>query len=95
MAASFLPVYLSVHGHDYGHAVKTIKASEFKAKCLQLMDQVERTGEPLVITKNGRPIAQLAPLQGQLDTLFGAHRGLIEIKGDIVSPIDDRWEADQ
>jgi prevent-host-death family protein len=75
--------------------MKTIKASEFKAKCLQLMDQVERTGEPLVITKNGRPIAQLGPLQRRADTLFGVHRGLIEIKGDIVSPIDDQWEADQ
>jgi prevent-host-death family protein len=42
---------------------RPIKASECKAKCLQLTDQVERTGEPLVITKSGRPIAQLGPLQ--------------------------------
>jgi prevent-host-death family protein len=75
--------------------MKTIKASEFKAKCLHLMDQVERTGEPIVITKNGRPIAQLGPLERRPDSLFGAHRGLIEIKGDIISPIDDAWEADR
>jgi prevent-host-death family protein len=75
--------------------MKTIKASEFKAKCLQLMDQVERTGEPLVITKNGRPVAQLGPLRRRPAPLFGAHRDLIEIKGDIVSPIDDEWEADR
>jgi prevent-host-death family protein len=87
--------YLGILGHDYGHEMKTIKASEFKAKCLQLMDQVERTGEPLVITKNGRPIAQLGPLERRPHTLFGAHRGLIEIKGDIVLPIDDGWEADR
>ena len=75
--------------------MKTIKASEFKAKCLRLIDQVARTREPLVITKNGRPIAQLGPLQRRTDTLFGAHQALIEIKGDIVSAIDDEWEADR
>ena len=37
--------------------MKTIKASEFKAKCLKLMDEVADTGQPLVITKNGRPVA--------------------------------------
>jgi prevent-host-death family protein len=49
------------HGHDHGQTRKRIDASEFKAKCLHLMDEFERIGEPLVITKNGRPIAQLAP----------------------------------
>jgi prevent-host-death family protein len=84
------------HGHDHGHpAVKTIKASEFKSKCLHLMDEVERTGEPIVITKNGRPIAQLGPVQRRVDSLFGLHGELIEIKGDIISPIDDEWEADR
>ena len=75
--------------------MKTIKASEFKAKCLHLMNEVERTGEPIVITKNGRPIAQLGPIQGRVDSLFGLHRGLIEVKGDIISPIEDEWEADR
>ena len=42
--------------------MRTIKASEFKAKCLKLMDAVAQSGEPLVVTKNGRPIAQLSPI---------------------------------
>lgn len=73
--------------------MKTIKASEFKAKCLKLMDEVAETGEPLVITKNGHPVAQLGPVVSKPATLFGLHKGHIRIKGDIVSPLDVEWEV--
>ncbi len=75
--------------------MKPIKASEFKAKCLKLMDTVAETGETLVITKNGRPVAELHPVTKRVDTLFGAHKGLIEIKGDIIAPLDEDWEAER
>ncbi len=75
--------------------MKSIKASEFKAKCLKLMDQVAETGETLVITKNGNPVAELRPAKRRLKSLFGAHKGLIEIKGDIVAPLDEDWEAER
>ena len=75
--------------------MEPIKASEFKAKCLKLMDQVAETGETLVITKNGRPVAELRPVTKRVDTLFGAHKGLIEIKGDIIAPLDEDWEAER
>lgn len=77
---------------DMEDAVRVVKASEFKAKCLKLMDEVAATGEPVVITKNGEPIAQLHPLAKRPKSLWGAHKGLIEIKGDIISPIDADWE---
>ena len=73
--------------------MRTIKASEFKAKCLQLMDEVAEGGEPIVITKNGRPVAQLGPVVSRPRTLFGLHEGQIEILGDIIAPIDVEWEA--
>ena len=73
--------------------MKTIKASEFKAKCLKLMDEVAETGQPLVITKNGRAVAQLGPVVVRPRTLAGAHRGKIRILGDILAPIDAEWEA--
>lgn len=44
---------------------KTIKASEFKAKCLKLMDEVAESGEEIVITKNGRPVSRLTPYRGK------------------------------
>ena len=40
----------------------TIAAGEFKARCLQLLDAVAASGEPLTITKRGRPVARLVPL---------------------------------
>ncbi len=72
---------------------KTIKASEFKAKCLKLMDEVAETGEEIVITKNGRPVSRLAPYREKPPTLFGIDRGKIKILGDIIAPIDVEWDA--
>ena len=71
--------------------VRTMKASEFKAKCLKLMDEVAETGEEIVITKNRRPVAKLTPLKQRPKTLFGVDRGRIEILGDIVSPMPAEW----
>jgi prevent-host-death family protein len=75
--------------------MRTIKASEFKAKCLQLMDEVAETGESLVITKNGKPISRLVPYRQKPGTLYGALKGTITIESDIVAPIDVMWEAMQ
>ena len=75
--------------------MRTIKASEFKAKCLTLMDEVAESGEPVVITKNGKPVAQLGPVVARLKTLRGLHKGQIEILGDIIEPLDVAWEANR
>ena len=75
--------------------VRTIKASEFKAKCLKLMDEVAESGQEIIITKNGRPVSRLAPYRKRPGTFFGADKGKIKILGDIVSPLDVEWEADQ
>ena len=71
---------------------RTVKASEFKVKCLKLMDEVAETGEEIVITKNGRPTVRLVAYVERPKTLFGIDRGKLEILGDIISPIDDDWE---
>ncbi len=73
---------------------RTVKASEFKAKCLELMDEVAESGEELVITKNGKPTARLLPYREKPKTLFGIDRGRMKILGDIISPIDVEWEAE-
>lgn len=76
---------------------RTIPAGEFKAKCLKLMDEVRDTGEELIITKHGKPVAKLAPVEGVErkipKTLFGCMKGSITILGDIIEPIDVEWEA--
>lgn len=70
-----------------------IIASEFKAKCLHLMDEVARTGEPLIITKHGKPVAQLVAIRPDPAKLFGAFKDVMEVRGNIIDPIDTEWEA--
>ena len=71
-----------------------IKASEFKAKCLAVIDEVERTRQPVVITKRGKPVAELVPhAPKKKRELFGLLKDELFIEGDIISPIDVEWEA--
>jgi prevent-host-death family protein len=70
-----------------------IGATEFKARCLELMDLVAATGNPVVITKRGRPVVRLVPVQERPRSIVGALKGHARIRGDIVSPVDGRWEA--
>lgn len=70
----------------------TIPAGEFKAKCLKLLDQVAENRKSLVITKRGKPVAQLIPIRED-KSLFGAMRGSATILGDILSPLDVEWDA--
>jgi prevent-host-death family protein len=70
-----------------------IPAAVFKAECLKLMDEVARTGQPVVITKHGKPVAQLVPITAQSSTLFGYMKNTVKIKGDVIAPIDEKWNA--
>jgi prevent-host-death family protein len=73
----------------------TIQASEFKAKCLALMDRVARTGETIVVTKNGKPVAELRPHRPpRIESPFGLHAGESVILGDLMEPPDaGMWKA--
>lgn len=73
---------------------REISAGEFKAKCLRLMDEVQETRQPLVITKRGKPVAKLVPADETRPRLFGALKGTASILGDIVAPVDETWNAD-
>ena len=71
-----------------------IPATEFKAKCLKLMDRVAKTHESIVVTKRGKPVAKLTPVdEAPEQELFGYMAGTMEIAGDIVSPIKQEWSA--
>jgi prevent-host-death family protein len=75
--------------------MRTMKASEFKAKCLKVMDEVAASGESVVITKNGKEIAKLGPVGERTRSILGLHKDQIEILGDIISPIDVECDADR
>ena len=72
---------------------REISASQFKARCLGLMDEVARDGDVLVITKNGRPVAELHPCsRSRAASPYGLHAEL-ELLGDVVAPLDEPWEV--
>lgn len=75
--------------------VRTIKASEFKAKCLKLMDEVADSGVEIVITKNGRPVSRLVPYRDEEPSMFGRDRDRIRILGDIISPLEVDWDEER
>jgi prevent-host-death family protein len=72
-----------------------IPAGQFKAKCLQIMDQVARSRQPVTITKRGKPVAKIVPADepAELEPLFGYMAGTAEIRGDIVQSLDVEWSA--
>jgi prevent-host-death family protein len=72
-----------------------IAAGQFKANCLALLDEVQRQRSEIVITKRGKPVAKLVPVVESPASFIGSMKGTMEIVGDIVSPIDVRWNADE
>lgn len=75
--------------------MQTLKASEFKARCLKLMDEVQKTGDEIVITKNGTPVSKLVPYRVQAPTLFGLHKGKIQSLDEDIFSTGEDWEVDR
>jgi antitoxin (DNA-binding transcriptional repressor) of toxin-antitoxin stability system len=75
-----------------------IPVSEFKAKCLSVLDQIEqRKIRRVVLTRRGKPLAEIGPVKGKRAPLWGAHRGQIEfVEGvDLTEPAtDEPWDAE-
>jgi prevent-host-death family protein len=72
--------------------MKKMAAGAFKTNCLAVMDEVQAKRETVVITKHGKPVAKLVPVEAQGDDIFGFLRGKVTIKGDVVSPALSRRE---
>ena len=75
--------------------MKQIPTSEFGTQCLALINEVQATGEPVLVTKHGKPVVKLVPAETKDDSIFGYMAGKAKIVGDIVSPITpiEDWEA--
>lgn len=72
-----------------------ISAAQFKTKCLKLIDEVAATRKPLIITKRGKPLAKLVPIEDETPaSLFGYMKGTVQILGDIVDVPHDAWAAE-
>jgi len=77
----------------YHERVKTVLISEFKAKCIQLLKEVQKNGKPLTVTLRGEPIARVEPVPKPSKRIrLGTMKGRIEIKGDIIrSDLEKDW----
>ena len=73
-----------------------IAAGEFKAKCLKLMDDVQKYHEDIIITKNGKPVAKLTSVEEDTPKpLYGFLKNSVVIKGDIIKPTGEKWNVDE
>jgi antitoxin (DNA-binding transcriptional repressor) of toxin-antitoxin stability system len=75
--------------------MQTINASVFKAKCLRLMEEVNESGEEIVILKNGKPISKLVPYKSKPRSLFGLHQSSVRSRDDLIEPADMPWDVEQ
>jgi prevent-host-death family protein len=82
--------------YDYRCFLKEVAISEFKAKCLALLEAVRRTRTPIRITRHGKPVAEVIPPTAVVDraSWIGSMKDS-QIIGDIISPAndEDEWEA--
>ena len=77
--------------------METVAISKFKATCLAVLDRVRRTGRPVLVTRFGKPIAEIVPPSGDLGgkRKLGGMEHTVEFIGDVVSPVapESDWEA--
>ncbi len=73
---------------------KVMKATEFKAGCLAVMDQIAATGETVILTKRGRSMVRLSPATNPPKRLCGFFKGRIRTTGDIIAPADGEWAVE-
>jgi prevent-host-death family protein len=67
--------------------MRQMRASVFKARCLKVMNEVQATGEPVVVTKRGKPVVKVIPAGTENSDLFGFMVGRMKIVGDVESPV--------
>jgi prevent-host-death family protein len=77
--------------------MRTMQATEFRARCSKVIDEVRVRREPIIITKRGKPVTKLVPVGRSNDGVFGCLKGVMEIVGDIESPAvpPEDWEANR
>jgi prevent-host-death family protein len=68
---------------SYNKAMKTIAAAKFKEQCLKLLEEVGREG--IVITKHGKPVARLVPINEPHSSMIGKFKGKVRVNGDLLS----------
>ena len=74
-------------------APRSVPATEFKAHCLALLEEVRETRQPLLVTRHGRPVVEISPYAPKGDAQTNPLKGSILYEGDLISPIDEKWDS--
>ena len=85
-----------VSDHVIVSLVEQVSISEFKATCIELLHRVQATGQPILVTRRGQPVAQIGPPPPpeRQPSFLGAMADRTRILGDLVAPLDtEDWEA--
>lgn len=72
--------------------METVPAGQFKVHCLALLDKVAQKGEMLIVTKHGKPVARILPVEKQKDVENPLKHSIV-FEGDLLSPISETWEV--
>ena len=75
--------------------MRTISITDFKARCLALLQELQDADEPLIVTKHSKPFAEVRPCRDDLEAALRKFRGSVVHRGDIVSPIDEEWDVER
>ncbi|HEY0687012.1 MAG TPA: type II toxin-antitoxin system Phd/YefM family antitoxin [Steroidobacter sp.] len=74
-------------------APKSVPATQFKAHCLTLLEEVRATRQPLLITRHGRPVVEICPYAPKDSAQTNPLKGSVIYQGDLTSPIDEKWDS--
>jgi prevent-host-death family protein len=74
-------------------APKTVPATEFKTHCLALLEEVRATRQPLLVTRHGKPVAEVSPYVPKSAANVNPLRGSIVFQADLISPLKEKWDS--
>jgi prevent-host-death family protein len=72
---------------------KTVAATEFKAHCLALLEEVRQTRQPLLVTRHGTPVVEISPYMPRGTEQENPLKGSVLFEGDIISPVEEKWDS--
>jgi prevent-host-death family protein len=74
-------------------APKSVPATEFKAHCLALLEEVRKTLQPLLVTRHGKPVVEICPYMPKDTDRVNPLKGSILYQGDLIAPIEEKWDS--
>jgi prevent-host-death family protein len=74
-------------------APKTVPATEFKTRCLALLEQVRETRQHLLVTRHGKPVVEISPYVHKNSARVNPLKGSIVFQGDLISSLQEKWDS--